>query len=93
MFIVLAMNSFNFTSGKGSNPIRVAVEAWVESFIKEVDYNQSNWSYHFHSVSQSIFFDHYVRKLSDIFKQSNAQVNFVMVGACRINITKITNES
>jgi len=69
-------------SGKNSNPIRLAMDAWVSSFVPEVDYNQSHWRYHFHSVSQSVYFDHYVRKLSDIFKKNSAQINFVMVGAC-----------
>eukprot|EP01032_Pedospumella_encystans_P014682 gene14682-16844_t len=46
------------------------------------DYNYSEWRVTFHSKSTVDFFNGYAKKLSDLFKEQNAKVNFAMIGAC-----------
>ena len=60
----------------------MALEEWTASLVPELDYNASNWRYRFRSRSTTDYFNFYVRRLSDIYKKNNAEVNFAMVGAC-----------
>lgn len=64
------------------NPQRAALEAWAASLNPELDYNSTQWRYMFRSRSASDYFDQYVKKLSKLFMNHNAIVNFAMVGAC-----------
>ena len=79
--------------GGGSSPERdarkalfinqkAAVEQWALQMDPSRDYNGTNWRHMFHSRSASDFFDNYLRRLSKIFLEKSAIVNFVLVGAC-----------
>uniref|UniRef100_A0A7S0SXL7 Methyltransferase FkbM domain-containing protein n=1 Tax=Chromulina nebulosa TaxID=96789 RepID=A0A7S0SXL7_9STRA len=50
--------------------------------LTESDYNASDWRYKFRSSSISDYFDQYLIRLSKIFLNNNAIVNFAMIGAC-----------
>eukprot|EP01038_Epipyxis_sp_PR26KG_P004820 gene4820-6755_t len=60
---------------------RAAVKAW-SLFLTEHDYNASNWKSITHRSQPQDFFDYYITKLSDLFLEMNAIVNFALVGAC-----------
>lgn len=60
---------------------RAAVEEWAKSLEPAKDYNATYWIQAFRKQPQN-FFDFYIQKLSDVFKQKGATVNFVLVGAC-----------
>ena len=60
---------------------RAAVEAWGASFDPDVDYNATKWITPKHSQPQYVF-DYYVKRLSDLFAEKGATVNFALVGAC-----------
>lgn len=71
--------------GKKSSSVanqKLAIDKWASLLDPEKDYNATNWRYLFRSRSASDFFDQYLRKLSKVFKESNAIVNFALVGAC-----------
>ncbi|KAJ1443352.1 hypothetical protein B484DRAFT_441692 [Ochromonadaceae sp. CCMP2298] len=68
--------------GKGKkNPQRAAMEAWAASLGPQ-DFNYTNWRVSFHSKSTVDFFNGYAKRLSAVFKEQGAKVNFAMVGAC-----------
>lgn len=60
---------------------KAAIEAWINGLIPERDYNATKWKLS-HNGSPSKFFAHYNDRLSKIFKNNGAVVNFVLVGAC-----------
>ena len=60
---------------------RQALETWARS-LNQDDYNTTNWKYKFHSKTPQVFFDQYVKAMSEKFGEENAHVNFAMVGAC-----------
>ena len=59
---------------------RAAVKAWAQSLHDE-DYDADHWIKTL-SHMPSNFFEHYATRLSDIFKEKGAKVNFALVGAC-----------
>ena len=59
---------------------RSAVKAWAET-LHEEDYDADHWS-KTHGNQPANFFEHYASRLSDIFKDHGAKVNFALVGAC-----------
>lgn len=63
------------------SPEKIALSRWAES-LSERDYNHSEWRRMYHSSSAADFFNAYARKLSKVFKDVNAKLNFAMVGAC-----------
>lgn len=65
-----------------AHPQKVSMEQWAQSLSPSKDYVPEEWRHRFHSKSESTFFNEYSIQLSKIFKQNNAKVNFVMVGAC-----------
>lgn len=64
---------------KRANPEKVALEKWATSLTAK-DYNYTEWRAKFHSRSTVDFFNGYSVKLSNIFKENGAKVNFVMIG-------------
>lgn len=66
---------------KGS-PERQALSHWANNYLTEKDYSVDEWRVMFHSNSAADFFNGYARKISNVFAQFNAKVNFAMVGAC-----------
>ena len=58
------------------------MEEWAKSLDPIKDYNSTNWRLMFRSRSTTDYFDHYVRRLSNIFAVQNANINFAMIGAC-----------
>ena len=60
---------------------KAAVEAWGASLIPDHDYNATKWITPKTSQPQYVF-DYYVKRLSDLFAQKGATVNFALVGAC-----------
>ena len=63
------------------NPQKIALEKWANS-LTERDYNYEEWRIMFNSTSAVDFFNGYAKKLSDLFKEDNAKVNFAMIGQC-----------
>lgn len=61
---------------------KLALDAWAASLDPIKDYNASDWRYQYRSVSTTDYFDHFLRRLSKIFDENNAVVNFAMIGAC-----------
>jgi hypothetical protein len=61
---------------------RAALEEWADS-LSVSDYNASDWRYSVMSRSISDYFHHYSGRLSEIFRQKKAKVNFVMIGKHR----------
>jgi hypothetical protein len=61
------------------NPAKKALESWAQS-LTEKDYNYTEWRIMYHSRSTVDFFNGYAKKLSNLFKEYNAKVNFAMVG-------------
>mmetsp|Transcript_40030 Transcript_40030/g.69302 ORF Transcript_40030/g.69302 Transcript_40030/m.69302 type:complete len:430 (-) Transcript_40030:149-1438(-) len=59
---------------------RAAVKAWAES-LQAKDYDPSDWA-KTHHWQPANFFEFYASKLSDIFVEKGAKVNFALVGAC-----------
>lgn len=62
-----------------TNPQKIALEKWAMG-LTEKDYNYTEWRTTFHSKSTVDFFNGYAKKLSDLFKEHNARVNFAMIG-------------
>jgi len=62
-----------------TNPQKIALEKWALG-LSAKDYNYSEWRVTFHSKSTVDFFNGYAKKLSDLFKEQNAKVNFAMIG-------------
>ncbi len=60
---------------------KAAVEAWGASLNPSHDYNATKWITAKTSQPQYIF-DYYVKRLSDLFAEKGATVNFALVGAC-----------
>lgn len=60
---------------------RRALEEWGNSLNDETDYNATYWQYGLHMQPQNAF-NHYINKLSQLFKKLGAKVNFAIVGAC-----------
>ncbi len=60
-------------------PEQKALLMWVET-LTDSDYNVDHWKETYRSSSASTWFHGYARKLSDIFKQAKAKVNFALVG-------------
>jgi hypothetical protein len=68
---------------KGANKaLKASLEQFAHSLIPETDYNVTMWAITAHSRSPSDYFDRYSVRISNIFKQNQAFVNFVSVGAC-----------
>jgi hypothetical protein len=61
------------------NPAKIALESWAQS-LTEKDYNYTEWRIMYHSRSTVDFFNGYAKKLSNLFKENNAKVNFAMIG-------------
>ena len=61
------------------NPQKIALEKWANS-LTERDYNYEEWRIMFNSRSTVDFFNGYAKKLSDLFKENNAKINFAMIG-------------
>jgi hypothetical protein len=59
---------------------RAAVKAWAES-LTDKDYDPSDWA-KTHKWQPANFFEFYASKLSEIFAETGAKVNFALVGAC-----------
>lgn len=55
---------------------REAIQSWG-SQLTEKDYDPNAWK-----MQPQYMFEKYIKVLSDIFKEKNAKVNFVLVGAC-----------
>ena len=66
-----------------TNPQKIALEKWAMGLTAK-DYNYSEWRVTFHSKSTVDFFNGYAKKLSDLFKEQNAKVNFAMIGKSEI---------
>jgi hypothetical protein len=62
-----------------TNPQKLALENWALSLTPK-DYNYTEWRIMYHSRSTVDFFNGYAKKLSNLFKEHNAKVNFVMIG-------------
>lgn len=58
-----------------------AIRLWANS-LTENDYNHTYWKEQFHTNAASDFFNAYARKISGIWKDIGAKVNFALVGAC-----------
>lgn len=65
----------------GESPEKIAIRTWANS-LTENDYSVDYWNEKFKSTTASDFFNGYAMKLSNIFKDVKAKVNFVLVGAC-----------
>jgi len=66
--------------------LKEAISEWI-SFLKPQDYNATHWKRTIgankHGPGQpGNFFAHYTKEMSQIFRTHNAEVNFVLVGAC-----------
>jgi hypothetical protein len=59
---------------------RAAVKAWASS-LTEDDFNATLWAKKLRWQPAN-FFEYYAGKLSDIFLENGAKVNFALVGAC-----------
>jgi hypothetical protein len=57
----------------------VAIRKWAEG-LGDSDYSVEGWKDAFHSSSASDFFNGYARKISDIFKDIGAKLNFALIG-------------
>ena len=64
---------------KGKSPETRALEAWAHSLTPK-DYNYTEWRHMYHSSSTVDFFNGYARKLSKLFKEHEAKINFAMIG-------------
>lgn len=62
-----------------TNPQKIALEKWALS-LTPTDYEYEQWRIMFHSRSTVDFFNGYAKRLSNLFKDNNAKVNFVMIG-------------
>lgn len=62
-----------------TNPQKIALEKWALS-LTPTDYEYEQWRIMYHSRSTVDFFNGYAKKLSNLFKENNAKVNFVMIG-------------
>jgi FkbM family methyltransferase len=71
----------NRRSGK-QLPVRIALEAWANSLSPDKDFNVTMWAITAHSRSPSDYFDKYAGRISTVFQNNQANVNFVSVGAC-----------
>eukprot|EP01039_Chlorochromonas_danica_P007692 gene7692-8499_t len=71
----------NGLRGRKQSPERLALKAWAES-LREEDYSFDYWKTAFHSSSASDFFHGYAKKISEVFREAGAKVNFALVGAC-----------
>jgi len=60
---------------------RKAMETWARS-LSGKDYNVTNWKFMFRSKTPQVFFDQYLKAMSDVFAAEEAHVNFALVGAC-----------
>jgi hypothetical protein len=56
-----------------------AIRRWAES-LKPEDYDYENWKNTFNTKLASDFFNGYARRISDIWKEVGAKVNFALVG-------------
>ena len=93
LIVILLFTSLVFGQGEDStksrkdkkkdrvNPQKIALEKWANS-LTERDYNYEEWKIMFNSTSAVKFFNGYAKKLSDLFKEDNAKVNFAMIGQC-----------
>lgn len=64
---------------RNRSPESRALEAWAHS-LTDKDYNYTEWRVMFHSRSTVDFFNGYARKLSKLFQEHEAKVNFAMIG-------------
>lgn len=69
----------NGPRGRKQSPERLALKAWAGS-LHEEDYSFDYWKTAFHSSSASDFFHGYAKKISEVFRQAGAKVNFALVG-------------
>lgn len=82
-FVIIAQLAFCEQDSNGKESIKIqrtAVRAWSNQ-LTEVDYNATNWDITMRH-QPSNFFEYYSKRLSDIFVQYKAIVNFALVGAC-----------
>lgn len=73
-----------------TNPQKIALEKWAKGLTHK-DYNYSEWRVTFHSKSTVDFFNGYAKKLSNVFKENNAKVNFAMIGKMLCIALKFNN--
>ena len=66
--------------GNSRNAQKAALDAWAKS-LSENDYNATEWARTMRRQPQN-FFDEYLRRMNEIFKQNSAAINFILVGAC-----------
>eukprot|EP00601_Ochromonadales_sp_CCMP2298_P036887 CAMPEP_0173355214 /NCGR_PEP_ID=MMETSP1144-20121109/17631_1 /TAXON_ID=483371 /ORGANISM="non described non described, Strain CCMP2298" /LENGTH=230 /DNA_ID=CAMNT_0014303879 /DNA_START=33 /DNA_END=722 /DNA_ORIENTATION=- len=59
---------------------RAAMKEWAMS-LHDSDYNATHWAVTL-KWQPANFFEHYAQRLSDVFKNNKATVNFALVGAC-----------
>lgn len=69
----------NKRNKKDEPPERTAIRLWANS-LTDNDYKLEYWKEIFHSTSASDFFNGYASKISKIFKEAGAKVNFALVG-------------
>lgn len=62
------------------NNRKKALLSWAKS-LTDQDHNSTHWSVTMRKQPQNFFYE-YAKRLTQIFKESNAIVNFVLVGAC-----------
>lgn len=64
------------------NPQREALQTWASDLEPELDYNSTMWRIKYRSSTWSVHFNGYCKRLSDVFRDIGANINFVMIGAC-----------
>lgn len=57
-----------------------AINLWIHS-LSDDDYDVNKWTKKFNGQPAN-YFEYYAEKLSNIYKDIDAMVNFVMIGAC-----------
>lgn len=65
--------------GNRESPERTSVKAWADS-LTEQDYNEESWRKLYHSHSAADFFNAYSKRISNLFKENSAKVNFALIG-------------
>ncbi len=60
---------------------RLALSAWTNN-LTDSDYNIDEWPKIAHASQPQHIFDFYAQRLSDVFLENKARVNFILIGAC-----------
>jgi hypothetical protein len=63
----------------------IAIRRWAES-LKPEDYDYENWKQTYNTKLASDFFNGYARRISDIWKEVGAKVNFALVGRFLVSL-------